>query len=624
MALTAGRARARVALPVQRPFVAVAVVSRPRLLGVVVTMVEAAAYKSLNEAARRVRSAGPDAPGVPGYGCRVGSVVLPALHVSQQLVQCAQPKPLLQRQLVGLPVRVVAPGVDGGGVVSEAAPGAVYALPSAEWPAASPRWTLCACLMLWDRARFVDEWARHHQRAGVEAVFVCDNESQDNLPAWARWLNWTVPTHYMQLPGDHMHQGCLAQCALQAYDKCDWLAATDIDEFLHAPSQPATGVAALLAAQGADVGAVLVPSLLFLPSDHVLEAPPGGVVKNYDCRRQDIEPRVKSIVRLSALHPTLANVIHWHLLRPNMSSVTMAPDQLVLYHYKMQAWHEYWLKSQRRAGAYSRANNATERDSPPSQFVVSAHGCSQPDNRSQHDTTLRDWTLASSSNKMPPPPPGGPPPLWAPTLVIGTGGPGSGLYHVRVLAKRLNLSDTVATAWPLLVRDSNKNFMQLQPPHRPPMAHVNANRFARIILHLRHPLVAVASIMHSYGPAEWDFIQRHTPAVRSDDPSLMRRALRHWFSWNLLAERVADAWYLVENSTIAHACRALHGMPPSVPPACSSTPGLDRPLYGRRATESALHVAAIQPPLTWDDLLAADPDMAPEVQRMARRYGYPD
>ncbi len=586
-------------------FEAKAVTSRSDILGVMVTMIEGVSHSTVNgdsrkAAASTVRSivstrskggGGNSSVGLELYGCMVGNTTrLRALHVDQQNIQCEQPHASRRAALVGLPVTVVA-----GNTVSTAAPGAVYALPEPDWPArsdGSPAFHLCACLMMWQRTKFLDEWAAFHRPTGIEAVFLCDNESEDNLRQAAAWLNRTLHVEYKYLPGDHMHQACIAHCALAARDKCSWMAFTDVDEFLVVHD---SSLSALTARQAANVGSITLPSLHFLPSGHALKTPWGGVVKNYVCRRKDVEPMPKSVTRLRSLHPTFASHIHFQLLRPGAATYHARPEEAAIFHYKTQAWEEFQLKRIRRAGLFSKSRYDMDAQPEP-WFLEAAVSCwPQPDGRSVNDTRLRDLVWVTQTNKRSKAPPNT-------TLIVSTGG-GRALERLRALLPASGLADA---EWATLALDNKTRFSVLASGHRPRHP---VRRYQRVVHLLQHPLPAISAIIQSYGGPEWDFVARHTPQVRLSDP-VTQRALHHWVTWNQRAERAADAWLFYENATLEVLCQHVH----DASPGCSGGP---------RARAQRLADAESDPPaVSWQDLHRADSFMASEARHMAQRYGY--
>lgn len=80
-------------------------------------------------------------------------------------------------------------------------------------------------------------------------------------------------------------------------------------------------------------------------------SPPQGVTQGYTCRLKKME-RHKSIVLLSSVTETLANVIHHFTLKPGFGSKLMRPPGAVINHYKFQVWDEFKAKFHRRAATY--------------------------------------------------------------------------------------------------------------------------------------------------------------------------------------------------------------------------------------------------------------------------------
>lgn len=615
-----------------RPFEAVASLSLKDTLAVFVTMIKPVIYTNLKTATLIAQSIEPfpdlGLSKVPvsahagihlnQFSCLIGSHQVPAIHVSQQTMQCMQPPVALQSLMVGLPIHVSARGFISASKTNYALPQSPLLTSTSE----TPKLNLCGCLMLWQRSKFLDEWATYYRHTGLEAVFICDNESTDDVPAWVDWLSGLMHTSYKYFPGDHMHQGCLSYCSLLAQDRCEWLAFTDIDEFLFQPTHPDRTLAAFLMAQDATVGAVVVRSLAFLPSNQTV-APAGGVIRNYSCRKRTVEHQYKTIARVKALHPASVNRIHQHLLRRGFVSVAYNETDVVLFHYKLQAWDEYRLKKMRRAGMFSRVRPKNREAYPePSLFFNSTvRACVNLSDTTEYvvDWRLRNYVLHTTTNKKI----GDMSSVYSVhqsnaadaagnTLVVGTGGLGSGLTAIQSFLSQFDGSGAgiIAVRWPLLVRDTIYNYSRLQHQFMPPAPNYTSLTFRRVIHHTRHPLPAIAAIVHSYSSAEWAFVARHTPTVRLSDPPL-RRALRHWLGWNLLAERVADAQYRVEDVTGVHLCTLIAR-------SCPKETG--RILFARNKSQDAVEQALTH--LTWEHLSAADPLMVKHVRQLASRYGY--
>jgi len=67
-----------------------------------------------------------------------------------------------------------------------------------------------------------------------------------------------------------------------------------------------------------------------------------------------------------------------------------------------------------------------------------------------------------------------------------------------------------------------------------------------VVLHqTRHPLKTIKSFMVVASPSSWNFVYNHTPIT--EDMSLLDRAVRYWYYWNLQAESIADMTYRIEN-----------------------------------------------------------------------------
>ncbi|VFQ92071.1 unnamed protein product [Cuscuta campestris] len=96
----------------------------------------------------------------------------------------------------------------------------------------------------------------------------------------------------------------------------------------------------------ADVAQLSFPCIEFGPSGKKAH-PPEGVTQGYNCRWEN---RHKSAVLLDAVNRSLLNVIHHFIMMPRYR--TEKQDNIVINHYKYQAWPEFRAKFRWRVSAY--------------------------------------------------------------------------------------------------------------------------------------------------------------------------------------------------------------------------------------------------------------------------------
>lgn len=98
------------------------------------------------------------------------------------------------------------------------------------------------------------------------------------------------------------------------------------------------------------IGHVLFRCNEFGPSNQRIH-PIEGVMQGCTCRWK-VEQRHKSIVLLNAMDYSLLNVVHHFQLRSDYRTKQLSVDEVVVNHYKYQAWPEFRTKFRRRVYTY--------------------------------------------------------------------------------------------------------------------------------------------------------------------------------------------------------------------------------------------------------------------------------
>ncbi|KAG0631172.1 hypothetical protein M758_1G233100 [Ceratodon purpureus] len=243
---------------------------------------------------------------------------------------------------------------------------------------------ICSCTMIFNGAKFLKEWVYYNSHLGVEKFFLYDNNSEDNLDEVIASL-WRYNVTKKSWPWVKTQEAGFSHCSLMAEPECTWMLFTDIDEyffpnerFLRNESLAPAYVPAGINAPEMSLDRVRSPSILanfieeaitvrdpevdgevgqistfchnFGPSG-LKVSPPQGVTQGYTCRLKKTE-RHKSIVLLSSVDNTLANVIHHFSLKPGYGMKLVRPPVAVINHYKFQVWDEFKTKFHRRAATY--------------------------------------------------------------------------------------------------------------------------------------------------------------------------------------------------------------------------------------------------------------------------------
>ncbi|BFI25539.1 hypothetical protein MPTK2_1g21980 [Marchantia polymorpha subsp. ruderalis] len=280
--------------------------------------------------------------------------------------------------------------------------------------APAPKRKLCACTMVWNKARFIKEWVMYNSFFGVERYFVYDNDSDDNIEEVVESL-FAHNISRMVWPWIKTQQAAFSHCTILAREECEWVMFVDVDEYIFPPyylakTKHSDGTDAKVlhrvietesekvrsSTGGGVLGEIQFDCHNFGPSglDH---SPEQGVTVGYTCRLKNPE-RHKSIVLLDAVNNSLLNVLHHFELRTNFHSVKLMRSVAVVNHYKFQAWDVFKMKFVRRAGTYTtdwqKAENKGSRDRTPGLGTEAV----KPDDWEQRfceieDLRLRDFAL---------------------------------------------------------------------------------------------------------------------------------------------------------------------------------------------------------------------------------------
>jgi hypothetical protein len=94
---------------------------------------------------------------------------------------------------------------------------------------------VCLCSMIYNNARFLDEWVRYHAFLGVDSFLIYDNNSEDNLEREVRRLaaeGFRIQRVFW--PWIKTQQAGFSHCSMRARrEGCTWGLFIDVDEFLH-------------------------------------------------------------------------------------------------------------------------------------------------------------------------------------------------------------------------------------------------------------------------------------------------------------------------------------------------------------------------------------------------------
>jgi len=130
--------------------------------------------------------------------------------------------------------------------------------------------------------------------------------------------------------------------------------------------------------------------------------------------------------------------------------------------------------------------------------------------------------------------------------------------------------------------------------------------FTRIIHQVRHPLKSISS-MQTLRACSWDFMCRHVE-VDLDAP-LPVRSMQAWIRWNRLIAGRATWRFKIEEIT-----EIFGELLERLDVAQQPLPRIDKRCWESRSSR--------YPPLSWENLLHADAELAAEAASLAAGYGY--
>jgi hypothetical protein len=221
------------------------------------------------------------------------------------------------------------------------------------------KYELCACTMVYNQATSLKEWITYHAWLGVERWFIYDNNSDDSIHDSVEKLesqNFNVTRHTW--PWIKTQEAGFSHCALRARDECNWVGFFDVDEFFYFPRDHQQGLSgrnslsSLVAnySSSSTIAEIRTSCHSFGPSG-LSSHPMQGVTVGYTCRLQSPE-RHKSIIRPDLLDVTLLNVVHHFRVKPGYTYQNVIESNVVINHYKYQAWETFRAKFLRRVATY--------------------------------------------------------------------------------------------------------------------------------------------------------------------------------------------------------------------------------------------------------------------------------
>lgn len=148
------------------------------------------------------------------------------------------------------------------------------------------------------------------------------------------------------------------------------------------------------------------------------------------------------------------------------------------------------------------------------------------------------------------------------------------------------------------------------PPFKKRRVDPRKYHFAHTFHQVRHPLKTISSVYFEQDRHSWNYIMDFVPEIKLQDSHLVKCA-KYWYYWNLMAEKMAEWTYRVEDIDKVwdeFGTRIGKGLSPNA---------LEHTQKTVNKRESKKY------DFTWEDLSSElDPDLLENIKKLARRYGY--
>lgn len=278
-----------------------------------------------------------------------------AVSVAQEVVRCALPQSIQNNPNKARGMKVTVSHVTGHvPMPSVARIGGYSKNRGTTKENRGRRFELCACTMVWNQARAMEEWVTYHASLGVEKWFIYDNNSEDNLEEVVRELQHKGYNISRETwPWVKSQEAGFSHCVLKAKQDCNWVGFFDVDEFFYFPKESGKNSLRSFVSNFSlveSIAEIRTACHSFGPSG--LEShPKQGVTVGYTCRLR-VPERHKSIVRPDLVHDSLLNVVHHFQLREGFGYRDVDRATVVMNHYKYQVWERFKDKFFRRVATY--------------------------------------------------------------------------------------------------------------------------------------------------------------------------------------------------------------------------------------------------------------------------------
>lgn len=189
---------------------------------------------------------------------------------------------------------------------------------------------------------YIEEWISYNKKLGFDDIFVYQND-------W-RWYGESENVYKLEIDGPNKQLEAYNSFVQNYYDKYDWVAFFDVDEFLVLKKHE--NIKSFIS-DYEEFQAIGVNWVLFGNNGQVSVNNEYGVIKRFTKRQKDVNQHVKCIVKLSStIHmgvhsPNSQWVDVYKRLNTGPFTVTHTDDIAQINHYFCKTQEEFQLKCER-------------------------------------------------------------------------------------------------------------------------------------------------------------------------------------------------------------------------------------------------------------------------------------
>ena len=158
-------------------------------------------------------------------------------------------------------------------------------------------YTLGVVVIMKNEAPYVKEWLDYHLNAGVDIVYLYDNDSTDNLEELVSPYIVKGLVVYHKFPGDYRQLPCYHDALTKYRFSCKYLAFIDADEFIYPTNNGSIKeFAENYFSDKENIGGLIIPWYLFGSNGEEKADFSRGVLERFQRRGAKVEESCKSLV----------------------------------------------------------------------------------------------------------------------------------------------------------------------------------------------------------------------------------------------------------------------------------------------------------------------------------------